>query len=296
MKNKQQGFIIQGSKEHSNLRRRLLQSAWTVPVVTSVMLPAHAQASTGINDGGGGIGGGELGVWEEGDGGFVGGGDSLEIEVVTDFEIEGGLPEGFIVIRVCQTVETAGTYTFEVPSVTDSIAVMATAAGGGGGGGGPTPQGRTVYSNTGGAGGTGAVGQGLPNTSYNVSPGTSLTVVVGAGGTGGANGSNTGGMGGLAGDDTTISEIGVSLDGGNGGGGGGGALDILGGDGEDGADGVAGGAGGAGADVMNNGIAGGLGWTSNGSGVGIGGLSLETGTAGSDGSVRICWVALAEET
>lgn len=86
-----------------------------------------------------------------------------------------------------------GTYTFVVPTGITNILVSAIGAGGGGGGGGGGKQygSSTTYYAPGSAGGGGGYGNFSVDQSIAVTPGETLTVIIGAGGTGG-----TGGVGG----------------------------------------------------------------------------------------------------
>ncbi len=86
---------------------------------------------------------------------------------------------------------SAGTYTFTVPAGVTKIKAIVT--GGGGGGAGCTPAGGNNYQSAagGGAGGT-AIGV------YTVTPGTNITITVGAAGTAGAAANGNGGTGGTS--------------------------------------------------------------------------------------------------
>ena len=141
---------------------------------------------------------------------------------------------------------TPGTYTFTVPTGITSITVSV--LGGGGGSGGNYQSGTTVYSGASGSSGT------LVTGTLTVVPGTTYTIVVGAGGVAGARSWNSG-TGGTGGTGYNNGSTGTTS--GNGGGGGGGASSAIvlsgtavvvgkGGDGGAGSVGGSGGAGGSG--------------------------------------------------
>lgn len=81
----------------------------------------------------------------------------------------------------------AGTYTFKIPVGVTSILVSGIAAGGGGGGGGGEDGWRDTAGSGGGGGG---YGEYVIDRTIAVTPGETLTVIVGANGTGGAAGQN----------------------------------------------------------------------------------------------------------
>ena len=143
---------------------------------------------------------------------------------------------------------TAGTYTWQCPL--DVTSVLVSAIGGGGGGGG-------VGTPSTGSGGGGAGGGAVYNTALAVTPGTTYTIVVGAGGT-------AGGTGGTGGSTTFGGSLFVA------GGGGGGGI------GTGGAGGTAGTAG------SNTPGTGGTGWTGGAGAAGIG--TTTTGSAGGGGA------------
>ncbi|QJD69039.1 phage tail protein [Xanthomonas campestris pv. badrii] len=111
---------------------------------------------------------------------------------------------------------------FVVPAGVTAIYVSACAAGGGGGGGGTRAEksnGSGTYTATGGGGG--GAGRSIQRVRFAVTPGSTLPIVIGAGGAAGA-GSRTDGASGAAGGAGGATVIGglVSLSGGQGGGGG----------------------------------------------------------------------------
>lgn len=112
-----------------------------------------------------------------------------------------------------KTFNTPGTHTFKVPAGVGIITVFCVGAGGGGGGGGKD----AVYANIGGSGGGGGGGGGTREGAISVTPGSNLTVVVGAGGAGGAGHNTTGDAGGTGG---SSSAGGIVATGGSGGRGG----------------------------------------------------------------------------
>ncbi|MCC6599774.1 MAG: hypothetical protein IT223_03775 [Crocinitomicaceae bacterium] len=182
---------------------------------------------------------------------------------------------------------TAGTHTFTVPVCTNYICIEAWGAGGGGGGGAGSTQ------NAGGGGG-GGYGAGC----YTVTPGSSISVVVGAGGTAGASGGGTGGNGGSS----SVGSL-ITATGGNGAtvtGGTGGAssapINTTGGNGGNGGTGSCNaGGGGVGANGGNGGTpgcnTGGTGGTPGGGGGGgnVNGGTPYNGGKGGVGAVKITW-------
>lgn len=111
-----------------------------------------------------------------------------------------------------------GTYTFTVPTGITSMTIYM--MGGGGGSGGNYQNGTTVYS--GGSGTTGTLITGV----LTVVPGTTYTIVVGAGGAAGARSWNSG-TGGTAGTGHTAGTAGTTNTNGGGGGGGGSTAIVL---------------------------------------------------------------------
>ena len=106
-----------------------------------------------------------------------------------------------------------GNGSFVVPAGVKKLFVSGCGGGGGGGGG------AADASFHGGGGGGGGAGF-MFRRAYAVTPGQTLSIVIGAGGNGGAGGSgNSNGSNGATGGTTTISEFGVVLGGGNAGGG-----------------------------------------------------------------------------
>jgi len=161
-----------------------------------------------------------------------------------------------------QAYTTAGTFTFTVPNGCTSISAVVI----GGGGGGASSQ---DSDETGAGGGGGALAY---QTSIAVTPGESLTVVVGSAGAAGAAGGNNGGAGGQS----NINRSGTNLVAANGGAGGqwrGGAA--AGGTVATGTGG-SGGSGGAGSDRNPSG-----GTNTGGGGGGAGGYSGNGGNGGS---------------
>ena len=144
--------------------------------------------------------------------------------------------------------------TWVVPSYVDSILVSGVGGGGGGGGGGGTVG--STGSVGGGGGGGGGAGQPAIKQPITVTPGDSLSVVIGAGGAGGPGGANTGaagangsGAGNTTVTNTTTATTLLTLTGGSGGGGGGGQTSTTAGV----TAGGAGGLGGAGAPTGSDG-------------------------------------------
>ncbi|MBS1946123.1 MAG: T9SS type A sorting domain-containing protein [Bacteroidetes bacterium] len=104
----------------------------------------------------------------------------------------------FYAIANSQTYSSAGTYTYTVPAGVTSITIYCWGAGGGSGGcvaGGK--------DQAGGGGGGGACTKNI----FTVTPGQSLTIVVGAGGTAGSSAGTNGGLGGTS----SVTGIGVSI-------------------------------------------------------------------------------------
>lgn len=171
---------------------------------------------------------------------------------------------------------SAGSNNFVVPSGVTSVTVKAWGAGGGGGGGG------SRFGDTGGDG----AGGGFAESTITVTPGETLTAIVGGAGGGGGRGNAAGGGGG--GGYSIVSRSSTSLvvaAGGAGGGGGGSSSSAPGGDagGGGGTIGVAGtaasgGAGGGGGGTASSGGSAGTGGGNSGSA----GASL-SGGAGGDG-------------
>lgn len=165
--------------------------------------------------------------------------------------------------QTVQTYSTAGTYTWTCPPGTTSIQVDAWGGGGAGGGTGAT--GGTIR--TGGGGGGGAY---TKNASVSVTPGTSYTIVVGAGGTAvSANNGNNG-------NSSTFATNLVVANGGNGGGS------------TNNGTGGASGLGGTGGTFSGGNGAAGLGTNA---GSGGGGSSAGTGANGNNGSVTAGGIA-----
>lgn len=181
---------------------------------------------------------------------------------------------------------TPGTYSFTIPAGVTTIRVTGSGGGGGGGGGGGTSTCAGGAPETGepGSGGGGAGAVNVPR-SVTVTPGTTYTITVGAGGAGGAPGNtacDSGGPGntGSVGGNTSFGTL-LVLNGGGGGGGGHGwnsALGFWGGSGP----GVAGGPGG----TDGSGSTGGTTITNTGKG-GNGGPGGTVGSRGGDGFLNI---------
>lgn len=171
-----------------------------------------------------------------------------------------------------QAYTTAGTYSFTVPPGITSLSAVCVGGGGGGGGSEDSDE-------TGGGGGGGALAY---QTSIAVTPGETLTVVVGsAGAAGGASGN------GGAGGQSNINRSGTNLVAANGGGGG--AHRGAGGTGGTVATGTggSGGSGGAGSNRNGSNAGGGGGaggYSGNGGNGGSGASSSVAGTAGAAGS------------
>lgn len=179
--------------------------------------------------------------------------------------------------------QTSGTPTWTVPAGCYRILVECTGGGGGGG-----------YSSTATHGGGGG-GGGTAYKSWDVTPGDSVAMVIGAGGAGGAGPSDADGSSG-ANSTVTINAVSIT---GNGGGGGGGAthfggaagssssgdVNIEGGTGQTGAEYI----GGAGGSTPRSGSApgAGAGWGFGGGGYGSGDLGPGSGSTGKDGGVFI---------
>jgi hypothetical protein len=83
---------------------------------------------------------------------------------------------------------TPGTYSVIVPASTNIMSAYLAGGGGGGGGGGGAGEYNWYPSSSGGGGGGGGAGQDIVGA-WNVTPGSTLTIVVGTGGAGGAGGS-----------------------------------------------------------------------------------------------------------
>lgn len=111
-----------------------------------------------------------------------------------------------------QRFTTSGTFTAPVAG---TYYVSGCGAGGGGGGGGGGAGG-----NVGGSGGGGGAGQSMQRTAYTLTAGQSLSIVIGAGGAGGNTPGSGSGTAGGTGGNTTITALGITLNGGSGGGGG----------------------------------------------------------------------------
>lgn len=165
----------------------------------------------------------------------------------------------------------AGTFNTAVPADKTSMRVTLVGAGGGGGGG----SGNDDYSSgaPGACGGGGGAGNVLVNTFHNLTPGVSVSAVVGAGGAGGwIYGSN--GTAGASGGASVVYVGGSEFARAAGGAGGGGANDWTpGAGGEKGGQpgGLSGGSGGSGGgSVYGSGGAGGTGWGAVGGAGGIG--------------------------
>jgi hypothetical protein len=174
------------------------------------------------------------------------------------------------------TFSTAGTYSFVVPNNVTSLTAVAIGAGGGGGGA------SSAATSSAGGGGGGALSY---SNTISVTPGETLTVVVGSGGSSGS----TSGTAGSAGGDSYIRRSSTDLllaKGGSGGGGNTGSSSAGGGAGGDSASGVgdtknSGGAGGARATNDRGGGGGGAaGYSGTG---GAGGFSTTNPTAGAGG-------------
>ncbi|MCC6601215.1 MAG: hypothetical protein IT223_11165 [Crocinitomicaceae bacterium] len=192
------------------------------------------------------------------------------------------------------TYSNYGTYSWKVPACASYICIEAW-GGGGGGGGNATQSGSYA-----GAGGGGAYGQ----ECFNVTPGTTYTVTVGAGGTGGSSSGGAGGSGGSSSVGSLITAGGGYGGTGNAGGAGGAggtstaANNISGGDGTNGNSpcntaglfsrggiGGNGGAGGLNLSPCNGGVAG----TAPGGAGSSGGWYNVLGAAGAAGKVVITW-------
>ena len=120
------------------------------------------------------------------------------------------------------TFSSAGTCTWTVPSGVSSVAAFAVGGGGGGAGGSGSHLASPKVANSG-AAGSGGGGAQISTGSGSVTPGSTLTVVVGAGGARGLGGGD-GGIAGACGSDggaSSISEISLVAAGGDGGIGGG---------------------------------------------------------------------------
>lgn len=211
-------------------------------------------------------------------------------QIIT-FDQDGGIVLAYVTGTTSETWDTAGDYTWTVPEGVTSAYVECTGAGGGGNGDG-TPD----NEGTGGPGGGG--GEYAAEPDYQLTPGSTITLSVGAGGTGGNSG-----QGGQPGSDTWFDNGGVYANGGNandgfflGGSGGTGSTNTIhhnGGNGASsvygntggcggGASGTASGAGGNG--VAASGSTGGRGGTAIGSSGGNGGAGGNNGANGSSGS------------
>lgn len=122
-------------------------------------------------------------------------------------------------VRGMQTYSEPGTYSWTVPQGVTQILISGCGGGGGGGGSG----GGSSSNRSGGGCGGGAGKAQLP-TLRSVTPGTTLSITVGAGGNGGSRGSSgsgNGGSGSNGGNTTVTNMIGgtLTLQGGSGGGG-----------------------------------------------------------------------------
>lgn len=200
--------------------------------------------------------------------------------------------------QTIQTYTTPGSQSFVVPLGVNSISADVWGAGGGGGG---TSSGN---ANKGGGGGGGGY---RSNSSIPVTPGETLTIIVGLGGNGG---NNANGIGGGFSRILRGGTILIAVDGGNGGirngvGGTGGAGDVSGGNGGNGSVGGGGlsGAGGNGGNGGNGGPSLGTGIHANGNdGQGPGGggggsrssgnNGSRTGGNGANGQVRLTYTPL----
>lgn len=187
----------------------------------------------------------------------------------------------------------AGAYSFVVPENVYSVSAVAVGGGGGGGGGAAA----TAYNYGGGGGGGGG---GLSYNTFSVTPGETLTVVVGNAGVGGAYVVESKGKSGTAGGYSRISRgatVLLNANGGAGGTGGGGSMNgpgiggsggtgtYIGGKGGSGASGDLAGGGGGAAGYTGNGGQGGTGGAgSPGIGGGGGGGGASTGNLSSGGS------------
>lgn len=122
-------------------------------------------------------------------------------------------------IRGMQMYNMPGTFSWTVPAGVTKILISGCGGGGGGGGSG----GGSSTNRSGGAGGGGAGKAQLP-TLRSVTPGTTLSITIGAGGNGGARGSSGSGNGGSGGNggNTVVTNMPggtLTLQGGGGGGG-----------------------------------------------------------------------------
>lgn len=192
------------------------------------------------------------------------------------------------------TYSGAGSYTFTVPTCTNYICIETWGGGGGGGG-------VSVTSGSGGGGGGGAYGSGC----FTVTPGSGLSVTVGAGGAGGSIGNN-----GISGSASSVGSVplisagggaygvGVTTASSGAGGNGGTCSAYVNIPGYDGGNGIIGncGTGGKGGAGGNGGVGGNGGSCANGSagtapggGGGGGNSGTRTGGAGASGQVKISW-------
>ncbi len=180
-----------------------------------------------------------------------------------------------------QTYTTPGTYNWTVPNGIYSITVNTVVAGGGGSGGGGWTN--CVGSNgdayTGGAGGSGGF---RTSQTLTVTPGESLTVVVGAGGTAGLYRYTAGGQGGSS--SVTAASGSVSATGGFGG-----QPGPLCGDGSGGGGGSPGGTSGGNWTVCGGTSLGGTNGTGYGSGANATSCGSTNGNAGGAGYVSFSW-------
>ena len=171
---------------------------------------------------------------------------------------------------------TAGTYSFVVPVGITSISAVCVGGGGGGG-----ANGGSIYTDNAGGG----AGGGLAYGTFAVTPGETLTIVVGAGGAGGTSSSRDGGDGG----NSSVSSSSSTFLQGNGGGGGGQGVDNYAAEGGNGGtfSGIAtvtGGGGNGGDGGNGGGGGGGAGGAGGYSGDGGYGQSFGGAGAGTDGA------------
>ena len=109
---------------------------------------------------------------------------------------------------------------FKVPATVTSVTITAIAGGGGGGAGGSGGKEDTGAEWFGAGGGGGGAGENIFKKEFTVISGANLNIVIGGGGAGGVTTNHIGGVG-KDGGATTISTLGIYLNGGGGGGPGG---------------------------------------------------------------------------